>query len=75
MIAYYPADPIIFNHTVRENVVLGKKEIENEKVFHALKIANLDETVNGMELGLETIVGSNGNKLSAGEKQSYHNNA
>ena len=54
---------------------MGKKEIENEKVFHALKMANLDETVNGMELGPETIVGSNGNKLSAGEKQSYHNNA
>ncbi len=69
MIAYYPADSIIFNDTVRENVVIGKKGIEDQKVFHALKMVNMEETVRGMELGLETIVGSNGNKLSAGEKQ------
>lgn len=69
LIAYYPADPIIFNDTVRENVVLGKKEIDNKKVFYALEKANMEETVKGMEQGLETNVGSNGNKLSAGEKQ------
>ncbi len=69
LMAYYPADPIIFNDTVRENIVIGKNGIEDEKVYQALRKANMEETVRGMELGLETVVGSNGNKLSAGERQ------
>jgi len=61
--------PILFNASLRFNVSMGDEEISDEEIFKALKIAQLDEMLLGMEQGLETIVGRHGVRLSGGQRQ------
>ena len=45
------------------------EEISDEEIFKALSIAQLKEMVDGMPLGLDTIVGHHGIRLSGGQRQ------
>jgi ATP-binding cassette subfamily C protein len=60
--------PILFNNTLRFNITMGK-EISDEKIFEALKIAQLKDVVLKMSNGLDTIVGKHGIRLSGGQRQ------
>ncbi len=60
--------PMIFNDTLKFNLTLGK-EIPEDKIWEALKIAQLKETVEQMKDKLNTIVGKNGVRLSGGQRQ------
>lgn len=60
--------PLMFNNTLRFNLTLGKV-YSDEKIYEALKVAQLYEFVAGLENKLETIIGKNGTKLSGGQKQ------
>jgi len=60
--------PILFNDTIRENLSLGKETTDTE-LWHALEIAQLKETINTLELGLNTLVGRQGMRLSGGQRQ------
>lgn len=61
--------PILFNASLRFNVTMGDEDISDEEIFKALKIAQLDTMLLGMEQGLETIVGRHGVRLSGGQRQ------
>ena len=58
--------PYIFNMSIRENLLLAKKDATEEDLFYALKEANLDEFVKSLPKGLDSIVGEGGIKLSGG---------
>jgi len=58
----------LFDLTVRENLWLGK-EISDEKLIEILQEAGLEEWVQKLENGLDTVVGERGLKLSVGQKQ------
>ncbi len=60
--------PALFNNSVRVNLTLGK-EIADSRLWHALDIAQLKETVAQMPAGLDTIVGRQGVRLSGGQRQ------
>ena len=60
--------PILFNTSLRFNITMGK-EVSDEKIFEALKIAQLEDTVKHMKDGLDTIVGKHGVRLSGGQRQ------
>ncbi len=60
--------PILFNSTLRFNITMGE-EIDDEQIYQALKIAQLEEMVYAMPLGLDTIVGHHGIRLSGGQRQ------
>nr|WP_228276936.1 ABC transporter ATP-binding protein [Marinobacter sp. JSM 1782161] len=60
--------PALFNATVRENLTLGREHGDAE-LWEALRIAQLDGTVQAMESGLETLVGRQGIRLSGGQRQ------
>ncbi|MFI8378097.1 ABC transporter ATP-binding protein [Leeuwenhoekiella sp. NPDC079379] len=62
-------DSILFNDTVRNNILLGKPDANNDEVIEALKIANAWEFVSDLPLKLDTNIGDSGNKLSGGQKQ------
>ncbi|MFD2824037.1 ABC transporter ATP-binding protein [Lacinutrix iliipiscaria] len=62
-------DSILFNDTVKNNILLGKLNASDEDVIEALKIANAWEFVKELPLGIETNIGDSGNKLSGGQKQ------
>lgn len=67
-LAYISQEIDLFDLTVRENLCLGQK-IEDEKLLEYLKEAGLEEWVNQLENGLDTVVGERGLKLSVGQKQ------
>ena len=62
-------DSILFNDSVKNNVLLGDKNASEESVIEALKIANAWEFVKDLPNGIETNIGDSGNKLSGGQKQ------
>jgi ABC-type multidrug transport system fused ATPase/permease subunit len=70
-LAYVPQDIVITNGTIRENVGMGypPKNIDDDLVWDALKIAQLDQHVRGLSQGLDTVLGDRGSGLSGGQKQ------
>jgi subfamily B ATP-binding cassette protein MsbA len=62
-------DSILFNDTVKNNILLGKENATDEEVVEALKIANAWEFVKDLPKGIETNIGDSGGKLSGGQKQ------
>jgi ABC-type multidrug transport system fused ATPase/permease subunit len=62
-------DNFLFDGTIRENILFGRPEAEDEDVTRAAEIARVDEFASSMEKGLETIIGERGVKLSGGQRQ------
>ncbi len=58
----------LFNDTLRFNLTLGKNFPE-DKIYEALKKAELFEDIKKIPKGFNTYVGKNGVKLSGGQKQ------
>ena len=61
--------PILFNNTLKFNITMGNKNISDEQIHKALKIAQLDDVISKMTDGLETMVGRHGVRLSGGQRQ------
>lgn len=59
----------IFNTTIRDNIIMGKKDATDEEIYEVLKEANLDGFVKSLPNKLDTKVGEGGNLLSGGQKQ------
>jgi ATP-binding cassette subfamily C protein len=60
--------PLMFNNTLRFNLTLGR-DYSDEVIYEALKVAQLFDFVDGLEIKLDTIVGKNGTKISGGQRQ------
>jgi len=61
--------PILFNNTLKFNITMGNENISDEHIHKALKIAQLDDVIDKMTEGLETMVGRHGVRLSGGQRQ------
>lgn len=62
-------DSILFNDTIKNNILIGKPDATDEEITEALKVANAYEFVKDLPLGVDTNIGDSGNKLSGGQKQ------
>lgn len=62
-------DSILFNDTVRNNILLGNPEATAEAVEAAARVANAHEFISELPQGYDTVIGDGGNKLSGGQKQ------
>ncbi|HSR60872.1 MAG TPA: ABC transporter ATP-binding protein [Robiginitalea sp.] len=62
-------DSILFNDSVRNNILLGKEDASPEEVETAARIANAHDFISQLPLGYDTHIGDGGNKLSGGQKQ------
>jgi subfamily B ATP-binding cassette protein MsbA len=62
-------DSILFNDTIKSNILIGKLDATDEEIIEALKVANAYEFVNDLPNGIHTNIGDAGNKLSGGQKQ------
>jgi len=62
-------DSFIFNTTVKENIFYGKKDVSDEQIREAARIAEIAKFIEHLPKKYETIVGTGGVKFSAGEKQ------
>lgn len=61
--------PVMFNKTIRNNIVLDNEKISTDQVVRALKIANIWEEVQAMPLSLDTFISGQGGNLSGGQIQ------
>ena len=70
-IGYIPQTIFMIDSTIRKNVAFGyaDEDIDDEKVWRALKEAQLDEFVRGLPEGLDTGIGERGIRLSGGQRQ------
>ncbi|WP_312922907.1 ABC transporter ATP-binding protein [Empedobacter brevis] len=62
-------DSILFNDSIFNNISLGDKLPNQERVEHAAKVANAEEFIVKMPEKYQESVGEGGNKLSGGQKQ------
>lgn len=62
-------NPYIFNLSIRDNLRLVKKDITDEEMVEACRIACLDEFINALPDRYDTIVGEGGISLSGGQRQ------
>ncbi len=68
LISFVQQESILFNDTVRNNILFGKEE-DSERLEEALRSAYALDFVNELEQGLDTPIGDRGNRLSGGQKQ------
>lgn len=68
-IGYVPQGVFILDGTLAENVALGCCDISKEKVKRILRQVRLDEWVDELPLGIDTLLGESGACLSGGQKQ------
>lgn len=62
-------DGYIFSDTIAKNIALSAEEIDVERLYTASKLANVDELISKLPLGINTKIGSEGLGLSQGQKQ------
>lgn len=70
-IGYIPQTIFMIDSSIRKNVAFGypDEEIDDDKVWRALKEAQLDEFVKGLPDGLDTSIGERGIRISGGQRQ------
>lgn len=68
-IAIVPQDPVLFNDTVRSNILVGNQDASAEEVEEAARRAFAHEFILELPEGYETVVGEKGVRLSGGQKQ------
>ncbi len=59
----------LFNGTIRDNLLYAKEDATEAEMIDACRRANILDFIENQELGLDTVVGNRGLKLSGGEKQ------
>ena len=70
-VGYIPQNNFMIDDTIRKNVAFGyaDEDIDDDKVWAALKEAQLDEFVRSLPEGLDTGIGERGIRISGGQRQ------
>lgn len=59
----------LFSGTIRENIAYGKLDAGLPEIWQAARQARLEELINSLPNGMDTVIGERGVKLSGGQKQ------
>ncbi len=68
-IAFVPQNVILLPGTIRENITYGMRDVSEEALQQAVRLAYLEELLARLPDGLDTKLGQHGDTLSGGEKQ------
>ena len=68
-VCYLMQDAVLFDRTLKENLLLGRTSATDNELLQALEIADLDALMNRLPKGWDTRIGPKGNALSGGERQ------
>ena len=68
-IGYVRQDVYILEGTIKDNIILGDDEVDEERLWQVIRSAQLIDFVESMEDGVDTFVGEKGNRLSGGQRQ------
>jgi subfamily B ATP-binding cassette protein MsbA len=62
-------DPILFSGMIRDNILYGRRGATEAELVEAARMAHVDEFIDDLPEGYETLIGERGVKLSGGQKQ------
>ncbi len=62
-------DGYIFSDTIAKNIALGELEIKTDQLIYAARMACIDDFIDQLPLGYNTVIGQEGLTLSGGEEQ------
>ena len=68
-ISFVFQDNYLFTGTIRENILMGKPDADEGEILNAIKLAHLDEFLDTLPAGVDTVVGERGASLSGGQRQ------
>tara|TARA_B110000263_G_scaffold59532_1_gene51022 strand:- start:803 stop:2617 length:1815 start_codon:yes stop_codon:yes gene_type:complete len=69
LIGLVTQEPILFNDTIKNNIIYGNDNVSDDKIIEAAKIAKIDEYVSSLDKEYDTLIGERGSLLSGGQKQ------
>lgn len=71
MVAYIPQSPFLSDDSIRKNVALGIQDefVDEDKVNFAISMSKLEEFIEQLPLGKDTIIGDRGIRISGGQRQ------
>lgn len=59
----------IFNDSIARNIAVGEDYVDKDRLAEAIKVANIGGYIDGLPIGSNTKIGSEGSGLSTGQKQ------
>ncbi|WP_339316074.1 ABC transporter ATP-binding protein [Paenibacillus sp. FSL R10-2734] len=62
-------DVFLFSGTIRENIAYGKLDAKLPEIWEAARRAHLEDLIQNLPDGMDTVIGERGVKLSGGQKQ------
>ncbi|MBK0327873.1 ABC transporter ATP-binding protein [Rhodobacteraceae bacterium F11138] len=62
-------EALLFDETLRENILLGRTDVSDEDLAPVLKAAHVTDFLSQLPSGLDTLVGPRGSALSGGQRQ------
>ena len=68
-ISFVFQDNFLFSGTIKDNIMMGNEGATEEELDRAIQMAHLDEFIDALKDGLNTIVGERGTTLSGGQRQ------
>jgi len=68
-IGYVPQDPVLFNDTIKNNLLWTNPFASEEDILNACRLSNSLDFINSLPHKFDTIVGERGSNLSGGQRQ------
>lgn len=62
-------DGYIFSDTIARNIAVGDGAIDRQRLLKAVRVANIQDAIEGMPLGYNTKIGQEGQGVSQGQRQ------
>ncbi|MBK8845349.1 MAG: ATP-binding cassette domain-containing protein [Bacteroidetes bacterium] len=69
LIAYVSQETVLYNDTIRNNILFGLQNKSDEEIVHASTLAHANDFIIELPEGYDTIIGDAGSKLSGGQRQ------
>ena len=68
-VAFVPQEPLLFNATAKENILIGRPGASDEEVYEAAHRARAHDFITSLENGYDTVMAEKGTRLSGGQRQ------
>jgi len=68
-LGWVPQEAFLFSTSLRENLAMGRVEASDEELWEIARVVCLDDLIQRLPMGLDTVVGERGVSLSGGERQ------